>query len=211
MLGWAQEHGPYIMEDGSTEFVKNPYAWNKEASVIYIESPAGVGFSICGKTEECNFNDSNSADDNLIAVLNLMTMKFPELKDNDLYLSGESYAGIYVPYLAQRIDTYIKQAKHNKTGGYIPNLKGFMIGNGVTDWRFDTTPALFEMSQMHGLIPIDLYNFMKKNCTNPDGQFNENLSQDCYGAASRFYDYMDSINIYDIYGKCYGKDPALLL
>ena len=100
LLGWAQEHGPYVLEDGSQEFTKNPYPWNKEASVIYLESPAGVGFSICEKSEECQFNDTTTAEDNLVAVLNLMTMKFPDLQDNELYLSGESYAGIYVPYLA---------------------------------------------------------------------------------------------------------------
>lgn len=28
LLGWAQEHGPYVMEDNTTTFVKNKYAWN---------------------------------------------------------------------------------------------------------------------------------------------------------------------------------------
>lgn len=149
------------MEDGTNEFIKNPYPWNKEASVIYLESPAGVGYSICGMKEECSFTDDSSADDNLIAVLNLLIMKFPELQDNDLYLSGESYAGIYVPYLAQRIHKFITDAKHKGSKDYIPNFKGFMVGNGVTDWRFDTTPALFEMSQMHGIIPLEQFTFMK--------------------------------------------------
>jgi carboxypeptidase C (cathepsin A) len=49
MLGWTQEHGPYVMEDGSTKFVKNAFSWNKEATVIYIDSPAGVGYSLCPK------------------------------------------------------------------------------------------------------------------------------------------------------------------
>lgn len=33
------------------------------------------------------------------AVLDFFT-KFPEYKEKELFLSGESYAGIYVPYLA---------------------------------------------------------------------------------------------------------------
>jgi len=47
---------------------------------------------------EFMFNDDNSASDNLHTVLGWYEM-FPEFKTNDLYISGESYAGIYVPYL----------------------------------------------------------------------------------------------------------------
>ncbi len=48
MLGFLQEHGPYVMEDGATTFTYNDYSWNNEATMIYLESPAGVGFSVCG-------------------------------------------------------------------------------------------------------------------------------------------------------------------
>jgi carboxypeptidase C (cathepsin A) len=65
MLGFLQEHGPYSLADGTTNFTANPYSWNKEAHVIYIESPAGVGFSTCGNPAECKWNDFNTADDNL--------------------------------------------------------------------------------------------------------------------------------------------------
>ena len=78
MLGFLQEHGPYQLPDGEDNFVSNPYSWNKEANVIYIESPAGVGFSVCGDKKECIWTDFNSADDNLMAFLAIMT-KFPEL------------------------------------------------------------------------------------------------------------------------------------
>lgn len=72
MLGFSQENGPYVNEDGDAGFRKNDYAWNQEATVMYIESPAGVGYSVCGDQTECKFNDENSADDNLLAVLGLL-------------------------------------------------------------------------------------------------------------------------------------------
>lgn len=79
MLGWTQEHGPYVMEDETDYFVRNAYAWNKEATVIYFDSPAGVGYSICANPEECEFDDDNSADDNLKAFLGLMEDRFTML------------------------------------------------------------------------------------------------------------------------------------
>ena len=88
------------------------------------------------------FDDNTSADDNLIALINIMTNKFPEWQTSDLYLSGESYAGIYVPYLASRIDEYITN-NTGKEGVYLPNLKGIIVGNGVTNWKYDGTPAYF--------------------------------------------------------------------
>lgn len=66
--------------------------------------------------------------------------KFSEFKTNDLYLSGESYGGIYVPYMAYYIDKHNTQYENDDTV-YKPNLKGFAVGNGVTNWDFDTTPA----------------------------------------------------------------------
>jgi carboxypeptidase C (cathepsin A) len=85
--------------------------------------------------------------------------KFPERQSNDLWLSGESYAGIYVPYLAWEIDQY------NALGGFKINLKGFLVGNGVTNWKYDTTPAYVEMGFWHGLYDIDLYEqFIKNDC-----------------------------------------------
>jgi carboxypeptidase C (cathepsin A) len=92
-----------VIEDAEKGFEKNEYSWNKQANVVYIESPAGVGFSFCAERDLCNFNDYNSSTDNFEAIQSFFE-KFPEYAKNDLYLTGESYAGIYVPYLAWQID-----------------------------------------------------------------------------------------------------------
>ena len=66
--------------------------------MLYIESPAGVGFS----TGTPSLNDIDVAQDNL-AALKSFYKKFPEFAKNQLYISGESYGGIYVPHLASLI------------------------------------------------------------------------------------------------------------
>jgi carboxypeptidase C (cathepsin A) len=49
------------MNSGTNYFVANEYSWNTAANVLYIESPAGVGYSYCGNTADCTFNDDTSA------------------------------------------------------------------------------------------------------------------------------------------------------
>jgi serine carboxypeptidase-like clade 2 len=91
------------LNDDDTIFRKNDYSWNNEANMMWIESPAGVGYSVCGDKTECKFTDDNTADDNLAVVLALL-QKFPGIMNNDLYIAGESYAGIYIPQLVKRLD-----------------------------------------------------------------------------------------------------------
>ena len=84
-----------------TQLRKNPYSWNLEANVLYIEQPAGVGYSFCDdsvNSYECSFDDNYAAEDNLKTLV-AWYQKYPEFESNDLYISGESYAGIYVPFL----------------------------------------------------------------------------------------------------------------
>jgi len=47
MLAFMQENGPYQQDDATGDLLVNEYSWNKEASVLYIEQPAGVGYSYC--------------------------------------------------------------------------------------------------------------------------------------------------------------------
>jgi len=57
LLGFMQEHGPFVMEDGATNITENPFPWNNKANMLYLESPAGVGYSVANKTSDYNTND----------------------------------------------------------------------------------------------------------------------------------------------------------
>lgn len=98
LIGMAYENGPFRFKANSTEKVANPYSWNTKANLLYIESPGSVGFSI----GPSNCSDESVKNDNLQAVMTFFA-KFPSLRSREFYISGESYAGIYVPYLALAI------------------------------------------------------------------------------------------------------------
>jgi len=66
---------------------------------MWLESPAGVGYSLAGTAQDMETNDMIQSVD-AINALKAWYTKFPEFKANKLFVSGESYAGIYVPYLA---------------------------------------------------------------------------------------------------------------
>ena len=92
------------------------------ANVLFLESPTGVGFSYSNTTSDYqNGGDRKTAHDNYAFLVNWLE-RFPEYKKRDFYISGESYAGHYVPQLAHTI------LHHNKkANGPIINLKGIIV------------------------------------------------------------------------------------
>ena len=133
--GFLYEHGPFrVQYDGKeASLARFDYAWSKLATMVYIEAPCGVGFSYstaASKERDYNATDDTAALDNLAAVESLF-VKFPKLKSRDLYITGESYAGIYVPTLAEAI-----VAKGSAYTG--ATLKGIAVGNGCSGHEIGT-------------------------------------------------------------------------
>jgi len=87
----------------------------------------------------------------------LWYQRFPEFKTNKLFLSGESYAGIYIPYLAWQIYQHNKQAEFDTTLTKV-NFEGFMVGNACADWDFDSDQVETETFYRFHLIPQKLWN-----------------------------------------------------
>jgi len=90
--------------------------------------------------------------------------KFPNYQNHDLYLSGESYAGIYVPYLAWQIDTHNEASLTDSTETFI-NLKGILVGNGVTDFNIDVWPSYIQTLYNFNMISKGMYdNYTDNKC-----------------------------------------------
>jgi len=101
LFGNLGENGPFRVNSDGKTLVLNPHSWNTVANVIYLESPVSVGFSYKDDKQYHN-SDKSTAEDNHLA-LEAFFEKFPNLKKNPFYITGESYAGIYIPMLAHEI------------------------------------------------------------------------------------------------------------
>ncbi|KAG9404688.1 hypothetical protein AC1031_004894 [Aphanomyces cochlioides] len=125
---WAlfNVNGPCKIADDSSWTVPNPYSWTSNASMIWLDQPTGVGFSI----GDARDGDSNEDDvgRNVHAFLQGWLDKHPPFRSRPLFLAGQSYGGHYIPAAASYI------VKHAKDDANLRiNLQGIAIGNGSTD------------------------------------------------------------------------------
>lgn len=117
MLGFIQEHGPYKIDDFTDVIDANPEPWNKRANVLYLESPAGVGYTYASNREDLNWlTDHLQSVDTFTAIRDFYD-SWPELLTNKLWITGESYGGIYGPYLAYQIHTWNQELLAKRASG----------------------------------------------------------------------------------------------
>jgi len=202
--GFLYEHGPFRFDRSGTGNIfssndhlrANPFSWNKVANVLYLEAPAGVGFSYSNTTSDYFTNDNKTAADNYQFLVNFF-QGFPEFQQNDFYIAGESYAGIYVPTLAYY--THMMNLQSNN----IPiNLKGILVGNGVTDEVYDST-SFIQFAYNHALYSPNLYTkIVENNCLNGAN------SIECGKLLIEMHSQIGNVNIYDIYKRCYEGDTS---
>ncbi|CAN6345359.1 unnamed protein product [Urochloa humidicola] len=201
--GAASELGPLRVVRQGAALKFNEYAWNKglslflclpEANLLFLESPVGVGFSYTNTSSDLDkLNDDFVAEDAYSFLVNWLE-RFPEYKDREFYIAGESYAGHYVPQLAELV---YERSKGKKGKAYI-NFKGFIVGNPITNDYYDSK-GLAEYAWSHAVVPDEVYNCIKKYCDFK----NSNWSDDCNAAMDTIYSQYQEIDIYNIYApKC---------
>ncbi|KAF6166308.1 hypothetical protein GIB67_042381 [Kingdonia uniflora] len=159
--GAAEELGPFLTQKGVPELKFNEYTWNKAANLLFLESPVGVGFSYTNTSEDIeNLGDTIVAKDSYTFLVNWFR-RFPQYKSHDFYLSGESYAGHYVPQLAEVIFDANKNA--TKDNNYI-KFKGFIIGNALLDDETDQN-GMVDYAWDHAVISDRVYKTSRRNAT----------------------------------------------
>jgi len=123
-LALFAENGPCAVNEDGTDTSLNPHSWHSKANAMWVDQPAGTGFSTGTATVVNEFGVGR----NMQTFLQGFFGQLPEYQKHDFYIFGESYAGHYVPVIAHKI------WKSNQDSSNIHiNLKGVGIGNGLTN------------------------------------------------------------------------------
>ncbi|XP_071721156.1 serine carboxypeptidase-like 16 [Rutidosis leptorrhynchoides] len=168
----------------------NPYSWTKEANVIFLDLPAGVGFSYA-KTFE-----ASQSSDSLLAIqsyefLRKWFVEHPRFLKNPLYISGISYMGILVPVVT--FEVY----KGNEQGNQPQlNIKGCLIVSPLTD-KFIDFNSRVEFSHRVALISDEIYESIKATCDGNYVYVNPSNTL-CSDNLKRMDDCLSDINFSDV-------------
>lgn len=118
--GLLQENGPFLWQSGTYAPQPNPFSWTNLTNMVWVDQPIGTGFSPAASGAPANItNEEQVAMDFAGFWKNFMTLF--NLTGADVYIAGESYAGQYIPYIA---DYMLEQ---NNTEYY--NVKGIQIND----------------------------------------------------------------------------------
>ncbi|THW89173.1 alpha/beta-hydrolase [Aureobasidium pullulans] len=142
--GFFHENGPVNWASGTYRPVRNTYSWSNLTNVIWIDQPISTGFSTGNATAT---NEDIVATQFLGFWRNFMDAF--DLKGRKIYITGESYAGMYTPYIASAM------LKHNDTSYY--NVNGLMVYDPSIgyDGVISQAPALSFVDQNRNFFPLN--------------------------------------------------------
>ncbi|XP_031287339.1 serine carboxypeptidase-like 46 isoform X1 [Pistacia vera] len=182
-FGAFMEHGPF-QPGANGELIQNKYSWNLASNMLYVESPIGVGFSYSNTSSNYeNWNDTRTAEDNLRFIVKWLE-EFPQYKNSEFFLTGESYAGHYIPQLAALIMEYNKQPNITAI-----KLKAIALGNPLLD--ADISVLAGDYLWAHGAISDETLMLEKTVCNDSrylHEYFHDKWSQGCNDVFNRVAD-----------------------
>ncbi|XP_048497287.1 serine carboxypeptidase-like 7 isoform X4 [Beta vulgaris subsp. vulgaris] len=164
--GLVIEIGPLIFNNSACDwhsksptFQLNPSSWTKVASIIFLDSPVGTGFSYATNPEGY-YSDDITSSRHIYQFLTKWLADHAGFHNHPLYIAGDSYCGRIVPVVVQEI------FQGNKVG-FQPfmNLQGYILGNPLT-WKEDEMKSHSQLNYAHrvSLLSDELYESTITSC-----------------------------------------------
>ena len=156
---------------------KSKDSWTNLGTVIYIDQPVGTGFSY-GEPLLTNMEEASAEFQTFVTNI---WETYPDLQGKDLYMTGESYAGHYMPYFSRDMV---------KAGTF--NLKASLVGDPYTAGLTQKTEMYHIPESLNILDDSNMPQIaaLRKNC-------HEGLAEDydtAYTVCCKVMDYIETIS-----------------
>ncbi|WVO19663.1 uncharacterized protein IAS62_000953 [Cryptococcus decagattii] len=112
--GWLQENGLWTWQPGTLQPALNPYSWVNLTNMLWVEQPIGTGFST-GMPKATT--QEETAQDFIKWLKNFQDVF--DISNYRIFVSGESYAGRYVPYIGAAMLDEQDTTYYNLSGALI--------------------------------------------------------------------------------------------
>lgn len=138
MMGLFNEMGPCWLEPGASDTVPNDFAWNNHASLLFIDQPAGVGFSSLAEGAPIPKGDIDGAQDFQTFLNIFFADVFPDKAHLPIHLAAESYGGHYAPTY---LDHIIKSRMYDSRSAFQGDIASLILVNAVVDFAAPSVGA----------------------------------------------------------------------
>ncbi|KAK7756509.1 hypothetical protein SLS62_001343 [Diatrype stigma] len=118
MSGLFEENGPVTWMPGTYKPIRNEWSWHQLSNVVWIDQPIGTGYTTGEPTA--------GGEEDVATQFRGFWKNFVDtfaLQGYSVYITGESYGGMYCPYIAAGM------LEQNDTEYY--NVSGMLIYDGV--------------------------------------------------------------------------------
>ncbi|KAM0835633.1 hypothetical protein ACQ4PT_062809 [Festuca glaucescens] len=173
LSGLVYEIGPFYFDfegytgSGLPTLLYKPTSWTQVSNVIFVDSPAGTGFSY-----DTMGNRTIPSDTIVIQQLHTFLQTWfdehPQFLPNPFYVAGDSYSGVIIPPLAMKLLKIQKKI-------ILLTYQGVIAGNPLTDVKLDFNSRVPFLHGM-GIIPDELYEAAREGCR---GQYRRPSNADC--------------------------------
>lgn len=155
LMGFLWENGPLLWKPGTMNPTYNPYSWTNVTNVVWIEQPVGVGYS----SGTPNATDEHDVAEQFNGFWKNFLDLF-DLHDYDIILGGQSYAGLYVPFIA----SHMSDRAHSTDKSYFNVVATLLIDPvlgpdaafaGDRHQIMTVTSAVSFIDFYHGIFPFN--------------------------------------------------------
>lgn len=166
LFGLFTEMGPLREKTTGEFYIEKERTWTSKAHVVYVDQPVGTGYSFADKFDAIPKGEVSVASQ-FYRFIQRFFIAHNELQSKNFYLIGESYAGKFIPSMANLILEENNKISKGSSHNQVINLKKIAIGNGLFDSRYQRAARKDLAKGVNILSEFDdepQYDTLVKNC-----------------------------------------------